>query len=63
MLSDGVVVVDAHARIVDANPEAQRMFGWEKTPVSQSVEIPMNNWINQAPLKTSMDQQQLKLNP
>ena len=63
MLSDGVVVVDAHARIVDANPEAQRMFGWEKTPVGQSVEIPMNNWINQAPLKTSMDQQQLKLNP
>jgi PAS domain-containing protein len=63
MLSDGVVVVDAHARIVDANPEAQRMFGWEKTPVGQSVEIPMNNWINQALLKTSMDQQQLKLNP
>ena len=33
MLSNGVVVVDAHTRIVDANPEAQRMFGWEKPPV------------------------------
>ena len=32
ILHDGVIVLDAQLRIVDANPESQRIFGWSKPP-------------------------------
>lgn len=50
MLSDGVVVVDAHGRILDANLEASRIFGWQHAPVGQSAEKAMNEWICQPSL-------------
>ena len=52
MLSDGVVVVDEQARIVDANPEAQRLFGWDRPPLGQFAAKVMNNWVSQAFLES-----------
>ncbi|MBN2085231.1 MAG: diguanylate cyclase [Anaerolineales bacterium] len=47
-LSDGVVVMDGQARVVDANPEARRIFGWRELPVDQSVGARMDRWIDPA---------------
>ena len=51
MLSDGVIVLDAQARIVDANPQAQKIFGWRQTPVGQLAAKLMSRWIDQASLE------------
>jgi diguanylate cyclase (GGDEF)-like protein len=45
-LSDGVMVLDTQKRLVDANPEAQKLFGWQKPPMGQFDDKLMNNWIN-----------------
>jgi diguanylate cyclase (GGDEF)-like protein/PAS domain S-box-containing protein len=50
-LSDGVVVLDVEARIVDANPEAKRIFGWKELPAGQFVNRYINNWVNPASLE------------
>ena len=47
-LSDGVVVLDGQARVVDANPEAQRIFGWREPPVGRSIGSLMDRWIDPA---------------
>ena len=53
ILSDGVIVLDAQCRVVDANPEAQKIFGWQPFPAGQFAEkLMMNNWIDQAFLCT-----------
>ena len=36
-LSEGVVVVDDRGRLVDANPAAIKIFGWEKLPIGQNA--------------------------
>lgn len=35
ILHDGVIVVDAQLRIIDANPESLRIFGWPKPPLGK----------------------------
>src|SRR3990170_2329733 len=35
ILHDGVIVLDAQLRIVDANPESVRIFGWSKPPIGK----------------------------
>lgn len=37
LLSDGVVVLDDQARLVDANPVALKIFGWSEPPIGQPV--------------------------
>jgi diguanylate cyclase (GGDEF)-like protein/PAS domain S-box-containing protein len=46
MLSDGVVVLDSHLRIVDANPEAFHIFGWKKLPTGEFANELLNDWID-----------------
>ncbi|MDA3944446.1 MAG: ATP-binding protein [Bacteroidetes bacterium] len=36
-MADGLVVVDRIQRIVDANPESMKIFGWNKIPFGQDV--------------------------
>jgi diguanylate cyclase (GGDEF)-like protein/PAS domain S-box-containing protein len=48
MLSDGVIVLDSLARVVDANPQAQKIFDWHPLPVGKPVESLMENWIDQS---------------
>ncbi|MBK8794090.1 MAG: PAS domain-containing protein [Holophaga sp.] len=50
MLSDGVVVLDAQSRLVDANPEAQKIFAWPAVPVGQFAEQVMGGWVSQTGL-------------
>lgn len=50
MLSDGVIVLDGQARIVDANPEAHKIFGWRHPPVGKFAEQVMDNWLSQTAL-------------
>jgi len=50
MLSDGVVVLDAQSRLVDANPEAQKIFAWSAVPVGQFAEQVMGGWVSQTGL-------------
>lgn len=38
ILNDGVLVIDDQYRLVDSNPKAQQLFGWEKTPVGSPLE-------------------------
>jgi diguanylate cyclase (GGDEF)-like protein/PAS domain S-box-containing protein len=45
-LSDGVVVLDGQARMVDANPEAHRIFGWREPPVGRPIGTLMDRWID-----------------
>jgi diguanylate cyclase (GGDEF)-like protein/PAS domain S-box-containing protein len=52
ILSDGVVVLDTRSRVVDANPEALKIFDWDKIPIGQSVANLMDGWITPAWLKT-----------
>jgi diguanylate cyclase (GGDEF)-like protein/PAS domain S-box-containing protein len=54
MLSDGVIVLDTHSRLVDANPAAQSIFGWRQVPVGQPAEKVMEHWIDEKAL-TGMD--------
>jgi len=40
ILHDGVIVLDAQLRIIDANPESLRIFGWPKPPLGKfSAEV------------------------
>jgi diguanylate cyclase (GGDEF)-like protein/PAS domain S-box-containing protein len=43
-LSEGVVVLDHQARIVDANPAAMKIFGWDKLPISQDAGLVFSSW-------------------
>jgi diguanylate cyclase (GGDEF)-like protein/PAS domain S-box-containing protein len=43
-LRDGVVVLDAQQRLVDANPAALKIFGWARAPVGQPVAQVFPNW-------------------
>lgn len=36
-LADGVLVLDDQFRLVDANPKAQSIFGWNKLPLGKTV--------------------------
>ena len=36
-LSEGVVVVDDRGRLVDANPAALKIFGWDELPIGQNA--------------------------
>jgi diguanylate cyclase (GGDEF)-like protein/PAS domain S-box-containing protein len=47
-LNDGVVVLDGQARVVDANPEAHRIFGWREPPVGRPIGTLMERWIDPA---------------
>jgi diguanylate cyclase (GGDEF)-like protein/PAS domain S-box-containing protein len=47
-LSDGVVVLDGQARVVDANPEACRIFGWRELPAGRSMETLVGCWVDPA---------------
>ncbi len=38
ILGDGVLVLDDQFRLVDSNPRAQSIFGWDKTPVGITPE-------------------------
>ncbi len=38
MLGDGVLVLDAQSRLVDANPAALRIFGWRQAPVGEAAD-------------------------
>lgn len=49
-LNDGVIVLDAQSRVVDANPQAQKIFGWSQVPVGQFAEELMPGWFDQFPL-------------
>ncbi|MCI0518825.1 MAG: diguanylate cyclase [Chloroflexi bacterium] len=46
MLNDGVVVLDEHARIVDANPEAKRLFAWEQPLVGEYAQDCLYGWVS-----------------
>ena len=37
IVEHGVVVCDAQARIIHANPRARELFGWEETPLGESA--------------------------
>lgn len=37
MLNDGVIVLDAHGRVVDANPVALKIFNWQQTPIGKTA--------------------------
>ncbi|MEM5773880.1 MAG: histidine kinase N-terminal 7TM domain-containing protein, partial [Anaerolineaceae bacterium] len=43
-LSDGVLVLDANARLVDANPTAVRLMGWDIAPVGQDAGAIFAHW-------------------
>lgn len=47
-LEDGVVVLDAQARVVDANPEALKIFHWPRIPIGEFAgAMPiLGSWIN-----------------
>jgi diguanylate cyclase (GGDEF)-like protein/PAS domain S-box-containing protein len=45
-LKDGVVVLDGQARIVDANPEAMRLFGWRRMPAGRTAVEALAGWID-----------------
>jgi diguanylate cyclase (GGDEF)-like protein/PAS domain S-box-containing protein len=45
-LSDGVVVLDGQARVVDANPQAHRIFGWRELPAGRRAWDAMEGWID-----------------
>jgi diguanylate cyclase (GGDEF)-like protein/PAS domain S-box-containing protein len=51
-LKDGVVVVDGQARIVDANPEALRLFGWRQIPAGRAAAEAMAGWIDPRALES-----------
>ncbi|HPH97547.1 MAG TPA: diguanylate cyclase [Anaerolineaceae bacterium] len=43
-LGDGVVVLDLQARVMDANPEALKIFNWIETPLGQRIETLLPQW-------------------
>ena len=43
-LSEGVVILDYRARIVDANPAALKIFGWTKLPIGQDAGYVFSSW-------------------
>ncbi len=50
LLSDGVIVLDTQARLMDANPEAQKLFGWPAVPVGEAAGALIQGWLAQAAL-------------
>jgi diguanylate cyclase (GGDEF)-like protein len=55
VLHDGVIVVDTQYRVVDANPEAQKIFDWQQSSVGQSVVALLGNWISPTFLESVQD--------
>lgn len=47
MLNDGVIVLDAHGRVVDANPVALKIFNWQQPPVGKTAEQILPGWVVQ----------------
>jgi diguanylate cyclase (GGDEF)-like protein/PAS domain S-box-containing protein len=45
-LHDGVIVLDAQARVVDANPQAMHIFNWQKQPLGEQVQKVMDAWLD-----------------
>jgi diguanylate cyclase (GGDEF)-like protein/PAS domain S-box-containing protein len=45
-LHDAVVVLDSEARVVDVNPQAMRVFEWQKQPLGDQIEKVMDAWLD-----------------
>lgn len=43
-MGDAVLVVGTRNRLVDANPAAQRLLGWQTSPIGQTLEQALANW-------------------
>jgi len=43
-MRDGMLVLDAQSRVVDSNPSAQRMLGWQSSPVGQVAVQALADW-------------------
>ncbi len=52
MLSDGVIVLDMHSRLVDANPEALHIIGWQRPPTGEPASSVLRSWIEPDSLNT-----------
>jgi diguanylate cyclase (GGDEF)-like protein/PAS domain S-box-containing protein len=46
LLEDAVIVLDAQTRVVDANPEARRIFGWNRVPIGRAAEPALYGWVD-----------------
>jgi diguanylate cyclase (GGDEF)-like protein/PAS domain S-box-containing protein len=46
LLGDAVIVLDVQTRVVDANPEARRIFGWQHAPVGQTADQVLRGWVD-----------------
>ena len=53
MLHDGVIVLDTNLRVVDANPEALRIFGWGQPPFGKYASDVMGNVLDYSKLNTT----------
>jgi diguanylate cyclase (GGDEF)-like protein len=62
-LNDGVIVLDNRFRVVDANPQAVKIFGWTRLPVGQPAEDAMANWINLAVINAVDDTLKIETSP
>lgn len=54
-LGDGVVVLDLQGRVMDANPEALKIFSWTEPPLGRGIEDLLPQWIDLAPLDRMAD--------
>lgn len=45
ILSDGVIVLDAQGRVVDANPGSFSIFGWRAPPVGRPAGQALEGWL------------------
>mgnify|MGYP000957610203 CR=1 FL=1 len=52
ILNDGVIVLDEQHRLTDANPQAQKIFEWQETPLGQSADQFMDTWFDLRILST-----------
>lgn len=53
MMHDGVIVLDTNLRVVDANPEALRIFGWRQPPFGKFASDVMGNALDYSKLSTT----------
>ena len=53
MMHDGVIVLDTNLRVVDANPEALRIFGWRQPPFGKYASDVMGNALDYSNLNTT----------
>jgi diguanylate cyclase (GGDEF)-like protein/PAS domain S-box-containing protein len=44
-LPDAVIVLDSQCRIVDTNPAALMLFGWNSSPIGQPARQALSDWI------------------